>query len=178
MNPKLQRRLDKLDIKLAALLKKLQKYSDEDLNWKPSEGEWSVMQVLQHLMLAEGYAVQYIQKKLSFTPELKKAGVMTSFRSFLVKVSLRYPFKIKAPDAVNEQLPDHSSFWDVAKQWKQQRIELKSYLDGLPEDTLNRELYKHPAVGKLSAKGMFSFFDLHFDRHQKQINRILKNYRY
>jgi len=158
MQPGLQRSFDKLDEKLARLLKRLQKYSDDDLNWKPSPEQWSVMQVLQHLMLAEGYAHQYIQKKLSFNPQLKKNGLVTAMRTMAVRVMMTTPFKFKAPEAVNEQLPERSSFWDIAKQWKQQRIDFKSYLNELPEDILKREIYKHPFAGRLGLKGMLVFF--------------------
>ncbi len=178
MKPALQRNFDKLDAKLAELLKQLQKYSDSDLNWKPAPDQWSVMQVLQHLMLAEGYAHQYIQKKLSFEPQLKKVGVFTACRRSAIRMVMKSPFQITAPDAVDEALPEHSSFWDVAKQWKQQRIDLQAYLNELPEDTLKREIYKHPFIGRLGVKGMTIFFETHFNRHHKQINRILKNYRY
>jgi len=95
-----------------------------------------------------------------------------------VRVMMTTPFKFKAPEAVNEQLPERSSFWDIAKQWKQQRIDFKNYLNELPEDILKREIYKHPFAGRLGLKGMLVFFDTHFERHGKQIDRILKNYRY
>ena len=63
-----------LDKDLHELLKELGKYSDDDLNYSPGDGKWSVLQIMNHLKLSEQLAHRYIVKKLSFSPELKKSG--------------------------------------------------------------------------------------------------------
>ena len=179
MNQKLQRKLNQLDTDLAELLKRLQKFSDADLNWSPKNGEWSVLQVMTHLMLAEKYGHQYMEKKLSYNPTLKKAGILAGFRKQLMEISLKLPIKFKAPVAISgEQLPKEAAFWEVVKEWTQQRENLKSFLEKLPPEIHKSELYKHPLAGRLTTSGMLTFFDLHFKRHRKQIERILVNYRY
>ena len=45
--------LEKSDAFLDDMLEKLKDYPDEILNRKPSPGEWSAMNVLQHLMRSE-----------------------------------------------------------------------------------------------------------------------------
>ena len=75
-----------------------------------------------------------------------------------------------------ENLPDYVTFWDTAKKWKQQRLDMKNFLSQLPEDIYKKEVYKHPFAGRLTLNGMLKFFDSHFDRHHRQINRIIKHY--
>ena len=180
MKPSLQKRLDRMDTELAGLFEALNKYSDDDLNWKPKSDQWSVLQVMVHLMKAEAGSLAYVEKKLSSGhSHISKAGILAGGRKYIMNGLLHYPFKIKAPQGLGtESLPDRSSFWDLVKQWKKQREDLRTYLASLPIEALSKEIYKHPVVGRMSINGMLSFFEGHFQRHRKQINQVLQNYRY
>ncbi|MFK7808727.1 MAG: DinB family protein [Saprospiraceae bacterium] len=179
MKKSIENQLNTLDSELRLLLRDLQKLSDKDLNWQPQPGKWSVVQVMMHLMKAEDMSIKYVQKKLSFEPKLKRAIFMGPLRGMMLSASLRTPFKAKAPAAVaDDQFPKEAAFWDLVKQWKEQREELRVYLGTLPKDTFNKELYKHPLFGKMSLGAMLSFFINHFRRHRKQIDKILVNFKY
>ncbi len=175
MKRKLEKRFKQLDVRLLQLLEDLKGYNDEQLNRPPRPGKWSPVQVMQHLMLSEHYGHAYLKKKLSFNPTLRKAGLMAGLRASAVHAYLKLPFSFKAPKVVStEQLESNVPFWELAKRWKDQRSDLKTYLLSLPDDTLRREIYKHPMGGRLSAAGMLGFFAQHFDRHEKQIKKALR----
>ncbi len=175
MDKKSSLHLKNLDQKLTLLLRDLKTYSDNKLNEQPSAKEWSVLQIMQHLMKAEEGAVSYVKKKLSYEPELANANVMSSFRSIFLNMALTSPIKIKAPEKVSgEALATDLTFWEVAKQWKTQRGELEAYLESLPDDYYTKDLYKHPLSGKMTLSNMLSFFNIHVDRHTRQIRRTLK----
>ena len=177
INPKLDIQLKALDNKLNQLLKTLKVFSEDQLNRKPKENAWSVIQVMHHLMMSENGSLKYIQKKLSFDPKLKKAGVKAALRETVLNTYLGSPFKRKAPDYISgDNLPKHETFWKTAQDWKNQRIELRAFLEKFPDELLNKEIYKHPFVGRITIPGMLRFFEGHFDRHNKQINKIIKNY--
>ena len=174
MNLKVESRLKRMDSDLTKLFEELKDYSEQSLNKKPSEGKWSVMQVMHHLILSEGGSVGYVKKKLSFNPTLEKAGLKASWNRFIVVNYLKLPVKVNAPEGISgENLPEHSNFWETAKKWKQQRQELHQLFESLPAEIYDKELYKHPASGKMKIEGMLDFFDQHFKRHRKQINKIL-----
>lgn len=171
---KVNRQLLYLDAELSELLKVLKDYSERTLNKRPAEDKWSVLQIMHHLILVEGYSKAYVEKKMSYNPELRKAGIGGSWRKFLMNASIKFPFKINAPELVSgDNLPDESSFWETAKKWKQQREELRVFLENLPAEHFNKELYKHPLAGKMSLYGLMDFNVAHFKRHRKQINKIL-----
>lgn len=171
---KVNRQLHYLDNELSELLKVLKDYSERTLNKKPAENKWSVLQVMNHLILVEGYGKAYVEKKLSFNPELKKAGLGGAWRKLLMNTAVKIPIKLNAPQPVSgENLPEESSFWETAKKWKQQREELRLFLENLPVEHFNKELYKHPFAGKMSLYGLMDFNVAHFKRHRKQINKIL-----
>jgi len=175
MDKKSKIHLKNLDQKLTLLLRDLKTYTDAKLNEKPSASEWSVLQIMQHLMMAESGAVSYVKKKLSFQPELADANVLSSFRSIFLNMTLTSPFKIKAPEQISgDALLTTLTFWEVAKNWKVQRTELEAYLESLPADYFTKDLYKHPLSGKMTLSNMLSFFNKHVDRHTRQIKRTLK----
>ena len=177
INSKLDLQLKSLDKKLNTLFKELKVYNEDQLNRKPKEGAWSVIQVLHHLLMSENGSLKYVKKKLSFNPELKKAGIKSGFREMVLNTYLGSPLKRKAPEAISgDNLPSHETFWKTVQLWKKHRIELREFIENVDEELLNKEVYKHPFVGRISISGMLRFFDRHFDRHNKQIKRTIKNY--
>lgn len=176
MTKKVENQLYQIDDDLGQLLKKLKNHSNEELNRVPAPGQWSALQIMQHLMLAEELSVKYVRKKLSFKPALKRTGFGAAWSSFLLKIYLSLPFKFNAPGRVgDEQLPAVSEFAEVSQKWLSQRKELGTYLESLPDDLFAKEIYKHPFGGRLSLSGMITFFKSHFDRHEKQIGRTLRS---
>lgn len=164
-----------LDKQLTLLLRELKNYSDAKLNEQPDEKSWSVLQIMQHLMKSESSAIGYVQKKLSFNPALKKANLISSVRSSFLNIAFVMPLKLKAPAYMSgDALISDLTFWEIAKEWKQQRKELETYLQGLSADYFEKDLYKHPIGGRMPLSGMLSFFSSHMDRHIRQINRTLK----
>ena len=84
--------------------------------------------------------------------------------------------KRKAPEIINtEELPQDTKFWETVKLWKDQRLDLKAYLGGLDPKLYKKQLYKHPVAGKLNIYQMLNFFQQHFRRHRKAIEKISKH---
>ena len=174
MHPSLSPLLDTLEQERNDLHVLLKTHSDESLNRPPTPGAWSAVQVMHHLILSEELALQYLQKKLSFNPKLEKAGWKTRFRVGVLKFYLGLPFKFKAPGAVSgEALPDFVSLTETMGRWERTRNEMYAFLEGIGEDQLNKENFKHPFAGKLTLKGMLEFFLSHFRRHREQIIRSI-----
>jgi len=179
MHQSLQPGFNLLQQDLQDLFNEMSDQPDSVLNRKESDNQWSIHQVMHHLIATEELSVKYLQKKLSFQPELKKAGMMTGFRNLGLNIFIRTPIKFKAPEAVSGNvLPEESTFWEVVKLWKGNREIMEEFLDGLPSEHLNKELFKHALVGKITIKQMLKFHRSHFHRHRKQIRRLLEEYSY
>ncbi len=164
----------KLDASLIDLLESLKDQPEHVLNKKINEEKWSVLQVIYHLILTEEASINYCKKKLSFNPELKKAGIVTYFRRISLMTFVGLPFKFKAPEMVSEtRMPKEMRFWELVKKWKNIRQEAKEFLGGLPPEMFKKEVYKHPAAGRLTLTDMVDFWEVHFRRHRKQIKKIM-----
>ena len=174
MDKSLQNTVKRLDKKLVDLFEDLKDYTDISLNKQPSEA-WSVLEIMQHLMLAERQSVTYIQGKIDDGFTFDQAGMGANFRSFFLNTTLSLPIKFNAPYSMGKDaFHEYTTFWEVVKEWRESRAELKSFLKKLPPEAYKQTLYKHPIGGKLTINGMLSFYEKHFDRHLKQIRKTLK----
>ena len=176
MEKRSAKKLEELDVELRDLFESLKDYSDNQLNRKTSDGKWSILQNMHHLIQAEGTSQKYIEKKMSFNPELQNSGFSNGVRGMLLGLYMKSGKKAKAPEFINmESLPMDTKFWETVKLWKEQRQYLKTFLEGLDPELYKKQLYKHPAAGKLTIYQMLNFFQQHFKRHRKAIEKISKN---
>ncbi len=174
MRALLLQKVEYLNKELTELIEELEQYSHEELNTSPSEDSWSPIQILHHLILSEQLSIAYCKKKLSFEPDLKKAGLLSKLKAKLVELYLGSPFKFKAPPALNSSvLPKEGKLVDVATSWKKQREEMAAFLQDVPDKYLYTEVYKHPFGGRLSLEGMMDFFNAHFNNHRKQLRSYI-----
>lgn len=162
-----------LENKRVALMTSLSKYDNDVLNKKPNQEAWSTVQVMQHLMNAEMQSLNYMKKKLSHSIKVPKAGIKSRLRRFALRVAFALPFKYKAPPQL-EVFPDYSNFDALKIQWASQRLELQDFIEILPDNVFHSEIWKHQIMGKMTISQMIDFFESHFDRHQKQIEKTMK----
>lgn len=167
--------IHRLNSKLEKLVNSLNGLSHQQLNKQPEPGAWSILQVMQHVMLAEKLSVGYVRKKTSRPETLKKAGFGYFFRYAVLKIFLALPFKFKAPAVVSEdKFPEESNFEKVVAEWKMVRSDLVQLLEGIHPSWQDKEIFKHAVAGRMTLDGMLTFFEDHFDRHLKQIERTAK----
>ena len=173
MDKSLQNTVKRLDKKLVDLFEDLKDYTDSSLNKSPVEA-WSVLEIMQHLMLAERQSVTYIKDKYEQGHTFDQAGMGANFRSFILNTFLSLPIKFSAPYSIGKDaFHDNTTFWEVVKEWRESRSELKEFLNNLPPEAFQQTIYKHARGGNLTVSGMLSFYEKHFDRHLKQIRRTL-----
>ena len=175
MDKGIEQKIEKLDKKLVLLFRDLKDYSDRTLNRSPNEENWAVLEVMQHLYLTEKSSLNSIQQALEKEIEFADSGFGDKLRSFGLNAALSLPFKFQAPTYINRAaFIKDPTFWEVAKDWKNERTRLKAFCKDLSADLLKQSIYKHPRGGLMNIDGLLVFFDKHFDRHHKQIRKILK----
>lgn len=173
--PKLHTQLLQLNKELDSLLTYLSLFPSEKLQQRPSPNAWSVMEILQHVMLAEKLSVAYVGKKIQHPKGLKKAGMIERCRLMLLRFFLYAPLKFKAPSMVAEQHFNSQTDLDtLANNWRSIRATMASLLEEFPPELLGTNIYRHALAGRLTLDGMFLFFEGHFRRHRKQIEKTLQ----
>ena len=163
----------KIEKQRADLFQRMKGYDEKILNQCPDENVWSVMEVVEHLIIAEDSGNQYLKKKTQDKGAAQKVGLKESFRSLILNAYLRSNKKFKAPATT---LPSHTyrSLAGAETAWRKVRADFSEILQGLPEGHLDKNWFKHPVAGKLSLKQMMTFIEAHVAHHEKQIERTLK----
>lgn len=174
MHPSLQHIYKQLEEQRATVLTLAQALPGEVLHRAPAPGQWSVMQILAHLVTAEKLSLAYLQKKMMGLEEAPDTGWREDLRIVWLKISQRLPLKFKAPGRLVESTPAYTSFEHLRSDWDNVRAQLAEILEQFPENRLKRKVYKHPFAGMLNITQMLIFFREHITHHQPQIRRALK----
>lgn len=145
------------------LLESVSYLSDEQLNKKPEEATWSIMQNLEHLYLMERVVVQRMAKELKYNPE------PTS--EVPIAMLLNRSKKIDAPDFLMPS-NDFISLKEIKSKLEESREALIHFVSNTSEEDLTNRAMNHRLFGKLSLKQWVALIGYHEQRHLKQIEEV------
>lgn len=155
------------------LLKKLSGNSESTLEKKPSPNEWSVTEVIYHLIVAEGGALKYMQKKLEVGGH-DRAKANAGFKQRFLNFMISLPVKYKAPKVVELPKDTKVTFPQALSEWNEIRNGLRKEYESVDEQLIGNELFKHPLMGKMNLVQSVRFMRQHMNRHIGQIERTLE----
>jgi len=173
MNKKAEYKLRLLEDSRRKMLEGLASAAPQKLNTPPEPGKWSVAQIIYHLNKAESNSVIYVGKKMKDIHNIKNTGVWAQFKTWALNFALLLPLKYKAPKVLGD-MPPGVDYNDIIAQWDETRKSLAELIATLPEDMLGKNIFKQPAAGRLNIYQMLDFMQAHFNRHAKQIRRIVE----
>ena len=148
--------------------------SDEQLNFLPSDGSWSITHVVEHVSVVERSLLTICTKLLlKAEAEGRKAdGSAKVSPSFLGKLAEAKETKLNAPEIV---LPtckqDVKESVGVMDETRKKVNELREKFETVEGTEFT---FPHPAFGDMTAQDWLLLIGLHDLRHLKQIDRILK----
>ena len=156
----------------AQMMSELHKLTPEQLLFKPNEGAWNILQVLDHVKNAELGTLIYIKKKLKYGG-LKKTNWSAGIRKNLMNSINNSPVKFKMPKILPQ--PNAANNLDEVKEdWGKIREQWNKQLDEYPEEHLDKAIFKHPIFGRFSLLQAMDSMISHQNHHIHQINRIKK----
>jgi uncharacterized damage-inducible protein DinB len=164
--------MDRLQEDRRALLDSVVGVGEDVLRRPRADGGWSVLQVLNHLALAEQHTLFYIHKKMQDPSKLPPAGALSFWRMAIVVVALRSPYKAKAPERTAHPEAD-TTLAAVREHWDGVRRDWQHLVDEFPASLLDRAVFRHPRVGLVSLPHTLGFLQAHLDHHRRQIRRRL-----
>jgi hypothetical protein len=172
MNETYRNRLAQLDEINAKLYDKLKEINSELLSRKPRADSWSVLQVINHLIIAEAGTLNYLHKKIK-SPTLPGRSSLEPVKMVFLYLIMISPLKFKAPKVVSE--PENRDLESSFEEWGKIRKSIREFVEEYPESNLNKAIFKHPFIGRISLESTLWFFKMHIEHHQKQIDRLLKD---
>lgn len=164
----LQDKFELYDRTRRQLLEDLSGLNDDQLRKEPGLGEWSILQVVQHMVLAELDVMQYLPEPKELIA--RKRGLRA--RIFYVVVLLILRWGIRVPVPSKGMVPDGiPSLAELRQQWDENLSWFRGYLDSLKPADLNRAVFSHPIAGPLTGHQAGTLAQYHFDAHLRQINK-------
>ena len=164
----MNRSLRRLDVVHQKLLDTVRPLDTKLFRQRPSDNEWSVAEVIEHLCLVEGAVMNYLESKLD-QPPVKISFLKKFFPMWIV--GLRFK-RLQAPERVRpaSELPPMN---ELLRKYDQQRKRTKQICNEAGE-RLNGIRFKHPYFGDMDGAAAVSMVAYHEQRHLKQIREILK----
>jgi hypothetical protein len=135
---------------------------------RPTEGEWSVGEIVHHLCLVEDRVIKELEGAIARPPQ--RVGF---FRRLIPTsiVSVR-AIRVKAPKAMN---PLDAPVKEVAvENFDRMRESLKTLCATHGEERFRNLIFKHPRLGNIDGVAAVSFIGYHEQRHYKQIREVLR----
>ena len=163
-------RMEQLQADRLALLDAVKGVGEHSLKRPRDDGGWSVLQVLNHVALAEQHTLAYIRKKMQDPSALPRAGAMSFWRMAVVVVALRSPYRAKAPERTAHPDAD-TTLAAVREHWDGVRRDWQELVDAFPPSLADRAVFRHPRVGMVSLAHTLGFLQAHLDHHRRQIAR-------
>lgn len=168
MLPELQERFDAIEDRRRALFERLARVGDEDLRHHPSPTSWSLLQVVEHLVLVEGLIVKSMLR--ADQPVIRRRW-WHRIGAILVSIVLTRGFRVPAPSKKVVPL-SNTPLHESGAKWDELRRQLREFLERTTPDSARQLGFRHPVSGPLDLPSSLDFVRAHFDHHMRQIARI------
>ncbi len=156
----------------AETLAALEKLSDEQLKFKPAPERWSVIEVAEHIMMAEGLLFGAVQRAVATAPNPDWEAKTKGKTEFLEDVLAGRKGKASAPESI---VPSGKiSRQDLIAKLKEGRAKTMKFTEEnqvpLKAHTMD---HPFPVFGTLNAYQWLIYIPLHNIRHNKQIAEVM-----
>lgn len=156
----------------AALFESINELTDEQLIWKSSPTEWSILEIIEHLTLADLSIIENIKRK---GQEITEIVVETADDIRIAKIVVPRRVKVKAPDFL---VPSgkFKTRQEAITAFQKTRGIVIQFLEttDLP---LEKIAWKHFAIGLIDGYNWINFTARHCQRHILQIEEIKSQFK-
>jgi uncharacterized damage-inducible protein DinB len=168
VDPGLARHLNALDDRRADLLAAVRAATPAQRAFHPGGIAWSMVDVVEHLVLAEEGALLSLTKG-------PRPGTRVTVRSrvaaVLVRLYLSAGFRARVP--ASRIMPQGGVTLEaLERRWATVRAALRDRLAGMQGADLRAPKFRHPVAGWLPPASGFAFLVTHLTHHRRQVDRI------
>ena len=169
MISELLEKFERYDRTRRTLLDELAELNDDQLRKKPGPNEWSILQIVQHMVLAERDVMQHLPEPKELIA--RKRGLRSRIFYVVVLFILRWGLRVPVPS--EGMLPDgNTSLSELRQQWDENLRWFRGYLDTSRPEDLQRAVFSHPIAGPLTGPQAGMLAQYHFDAHLRQIKKV------
>ena len=146
--------------------------SEDQLNYSPTEGAWSIAQIVEHIAISENNIFGIVEGCLKSDPDASlRSEVKMSDEQVLALISSRDQ-KVKTQPQF-EPLNNFGSYQGSLDAFNAKRKSNMEFVSKTKDDLRNR--YFDFPFGKVDAYQVILFMSGHTQRHMKQIVEVIKS---
>ncbi len=161
--------LDHLDSSRTALLQSVGHFTHPQWQFRPTEGQWSPAENVEHVILVETRILAAIQKMLTRPPQPEKTAGLLAKDAMILNLAGRET-KFQAPEPVQPKgtWPDPADLMAEFHLTRSRTAEFASSTDG----DLRSRVIPHMAFGDLDCYQWLLLLGRHCARHTVQIEEV------
>jgi hypothetical protein len=160
---------ESLEKKYGKLLQHLNSLTDDVVYFKAGADKWSIVEVIEHLVMAEENMLVELTGAASATT-LDPQDRSAKNYHIVIKVMTK-DIPVDVPDEIMEP---HGQFSleELLGRWDNTRKKTRAYIDAINSEKAGDLVYRHPFAGPLDMAETLRFIDVHFDNHMRHIEKI------
>jgi hypothetical protein len=167
-------KISTLEAQRVSLFHKLKQVDISQLSKKPNASSWSVLHVVEHLVLIEEQSVANVLYKVQTPDSLYSVNLRTRVNLVLLHLVLGKSFKFKSPKVVAPEVTEQKSLEELELRWVSARKKLEE-ISKMSPDVLRKGIFKHPIVGYMNFSQMLGFYSAHLKHHLSQISGLIES---
>ena len=165
----MERRLQAFNATRRALLDEMEHIDPSALMAKPLPGKWSMLEIIEHLVLAERAVFMGLPDPRRLVEA--RRGLGHRVRYLLVMFVLKSGIRVRVPSAAmvprgGRNLAELRRLWDENQDW------LRSCIDRIGPDVVRKAVCEHPVAGPLTVEQAVLMGQVHVDGHIRQIRAL------
>jgi hypothetical protein len=154
-----------------ALLDELAALPPETLKAKARPEQWSILEIVEHLGLAERYVLAGMPPPAELVARRRSLKNRCIYPIVIFVLRFKIPVKVPA----RRMLPTgQASLAEVRAAWDENLRWLHAYVAGLAPGDGGRAVFVHPVAGPITLIQALRMDRLHFATHLRQIRRRLQ----
>jgi hypothetical protein len=171
MLPRLRSRFDRIERQRIALLGVLARQSPAALAYHPAPGAWSILQVVEHLVIAEEAVMSLVEQRAPVPVPLGDR-IRSAIVLRIVYSRLNSRRRLKVPRPTLNPSGDHIELEELARRWVEVRGRMQRALEAVTPATRKDRPIGHPVAKWITWDQGLEFLFQHVRHHEKQIGRI------
>lgn len=167
--PSLRRRIEELDAARNALLDELERLPRQQLAAHPIQGKWSILEIVEHLVLAEKDVLAGLPDPAELRPMTRTPKDRVLY--WVVMGILRFRVGVKTPSKAMEP-KGATSLAELRLRWDQSQAWLRRYADSVEPNGSDAAVFRHPVAGPMTLEQTLRMARTHVSLHTEQIQRL------